>query len=74
MKEIRRLIHNLTNVLTSARGFIDLALSEPERSKRYRHIQLAIRELNRAVKIMQDLSDRIEVKATEYGEGRRDVG
>jgi len=72
VKEIRRLLHDQINVLTSASGFIELALDEPERSKRFEHMRRAQKELTRAVGIAKDLRLLIEAKATTYGEKAND--
>lgn len=68
MKETGRLLHNLANVLTSSRGFIELALDESERSKRFEYMKRAIKELDRAVEVADDLRQRIAAKAKQYGE------
>lgn len=68
MKELLRLAHDYMNALTSISGFIDLAFGEPERSKRYEHMRRAQKEVRRAVKIAEDLRDRLETKARQYDE------
>lgn len=68
MKEIRRLNHDLMNVLTSVNGFMELALAEPVRNVRFSHMQRAIKELRRAVRLAQTLRQQIEAKASQYGE------
>lgn len=68
MRELRRLGHDYMNALTSIYGFLDLALEEPERSKRYEHMNRAKKEVKRAITLAKQLRDRIETKARQYGE------
>jgi len=56
------------NILTSVNGFLDLALSEPDRATRYSHMMRARKEIRRAINIAQDLRMQIEAKANLYGE------
>lgn len=72
MKETRRLLHSLMNVLTSSRGFIELAIEEQERSKRFEYMRRAEKELDRATDIARALAVRVEAKANQYGEGFTD--
>ena len=68
MKQIKRLIHEYMNALTSASGFLDLALGEPERSIRYQHMIRAQREMRRAIELAKKVREQIEAKASQYGE------
>ena len=68
MREIHRLIHNQNNILTSVNGFIELALDEPDRSKRYEYMRRAQKEIRRAVEVAKDMRIQIEAKASIYGE------
>ena len=69
MKALKRLAHDYLNALTSISGFLDLALGEPDRSKRYAHMHRAQKELRRAIVIAKDLRARLEIKAKQYDEG-----
>jgi hypothetical protein len=72
VREIRRLLHDFANVLTSALGFMDLALGEADRSKRYEYMMRSRRELRRATKLASELRVQVEAKASLYGEGSND--
>jgi sugar phosphate isomerase/epimerase len=69
VREIRRLLHDYMNVLTSVNGFLDLAVGEPERAKRYEYMKRARRELTRAINLARELRQQIE---TTFGEGSAD--
>ncbi len=68
MKAIRRLIHDQVNILTSINGFLELALGEPDRSTRYRHMMRAQKEIRRMVALTKDLQQQVDAKARSYGD------
>jgi hypothetical protein len=68
VKEIWRLIHDNANILTSINGFLDLALEESDRARRYSHMMRAKKEIRRAIELNQHLRIAIEAKKRQYGE------
>lgn len=72
MKEVRRLIHRYIDALTSANGFMELALGESDRKRQLDYIKRAHTELKRAIGISHNLRLQIEAKASQYGEGLQD--
>jgi hypothetical protein len=65
VKHIRRLLHDQMNILSSVSGFLELALDEPDRSKRFEYMRRARKETCRAIEVAKQL--RLEIEA-RYGD------